>query len=441
MKPEHTLGQRIAGLFASTADVGELPLTPPLSAPVATPLARRKLWHLEGKLHCPVIGTCLPLGELQRLARRFHFSAKLNDAFALHGEAVNYARERNEFSEALQKHFDQAYREPLRHFEIARSDAEVLRLWQECLGRGEVAGPLWAAVSHKHASAETRNRLYADIHMLSHQVGAGQAADTRRLTYLEREVFEQRKQRSKSLVDYARREAELRTRIDALESGEAMADCQRVRLEQLQTRLEQFESGAAMIDMGRRLMGLSLANERLLAEAERARSLEQQAAELRVALTEIRRERDDLGAERNALERLLLADGGTCADDCGECPESIASAVETGGPRRILCVGGRTQLLTQYRQLAERLGLKLSHHDGGQEEALSRLPEMIQGADAVLCPTDCVSHPAYYRLKRECKQLGKPCLLFKGAGVTSFAAALVQLHSGHATLNAASDAD
>jgi hypothetical protein len=34
-------------------------------------------------------------------------------------------------------------------------------------------------------------------------------------------------------------------------------------------------------------------------------------------------------------------------------------------------VGGRTPLLPQYRQLAERL----IHHDGGEEEALARLAE------------------------------------------------------------------
>jgi hypothetical protein len=84
-------------------------------------------------------------------------------------------------------------------------------------------------------------------------------------------------------------------------------------------------------------------------------------------------------------------------------------------------------LLTQYRALAKRLGIELMHHDGGLEESLSRLPDMINGADAVVCPTDCVSHSAYYQLKRQCKRSGKPCLLFKGAGVSSFAVALARL--------------
>lgn len=100
----------------------------------------------------------------------------------------------------------------------------------------------------------------------------------------------------------------------------------------------------------------------------------------------------------------------------------------------MLCVGGRSSLLAQYRALAERLGIRLIHHDGGLEEALSRLPDMISGADAVICPTDCVSHTAYYQLKRQCKRSGKPCLLFKGAGVSGFAVALARLPSGRVSL-------
>jgi hypothetical protein len=100
----------------------------------------------------------------------------------------------------------------------------------------------------------------------------------------------------------------------------------------------------------------------------------------------------------------------------------------------VLCVGGRSSLVAQYRALAGRLGIRLIHHDGGQEEALSRLPDMINGADAVLCPTDCVSHAAYYALKRHCKRTGTPCLLFKGASVTGFALALARLSAGQTSL-------
>jgi hypothetical protein len=49
---------------------------------------------------------------------------------------------------------------------------------------------------------------------------------------------------------------------------------------------------------------------------------------------------------------------------------------------------------------------------------------MLAAADAVVCPADCVSHDAYYRVKRFCKRHGKPCVLLNGSGLSAFARAL-----------------
>jgi hypothetical protein len=144
----------------------------------------------------------------------------------------------------------------------------------------------------------------------------------------------------------------------------------------------------------------------------------------------LQRERDTLATERDALERFLLTGengDNNCDEGCDGCDRRAAG-------RCVLCVGGRTALLSQYRALAERLGIRLIHHDGGLEDSLSRLPILIGSADAVLCPTDCVSHNAYYTLKQHCKRAGKPCLLFKGGGVSSFAVALARLSAGQVSI-------
>ena len=73
-------------------------------------------------------------------------------------------------------------------------------------------------------------------------------------------------------------------------------------------------------------------------------------------------------------------------------------------------------------------------YDGGQNDAFSRLSEMINRADAAVCTTDCVSHATYYRLKRLCKRNGKPCLLFKGNAISSFASVPTQISSSQANL-------
>lgn len=435
MKPAVPLQQLVAGLFPAVATpslAAVLPESPAAPLP-GTPTAarRRKLWELEAKQHCPLIGTCLPMEELARFARRFAFAGNPNSEFELHVEAVGLAASRTPFAEALQRHLDRKYAAALHRFDSARSADELATLWQAHYRRGEIAGPLWAAVSHRHATKETRQQVYGDLHMLSHQVGAGQAADARQLTHLATENNELRASLERERRERAVSEAALRDQLQSLADRNAALHADTASLGALQARLHALENGIAMTDMGRRLLALQAANDQLRSAAQRVAEVEARLARTTADSEALRSERNQLAAERDALEQLLAFDAPAATD----CPGACATCPAADKPERcVLCVGGRTTLLPQYRQLAERLGIRLLHHDGGLEEALSRLPDLIHAADAVICPTDCVSHSAYYQLKRQCKRSGKPCLLFKGAGVSGFAVALTRLSSGEQTL-------
>lgn len=425
----------LAGAFPPSGSFAALPCAS--TNPTSEPKRRAKLWMLQDKHHCPVIGTCLAIDELVKFARRFSFAGQRHDEFALHVEAVGRASSRNEVSEALQKHLEHKYRIEIIRFARVRSDAEVLALWQSHFTRGEVAGALWAALTHASASSETRQRIYADMHMLSHQIGAGQAADAHRLNHLEQENTAARSALEQQKKQQSRNEDELRQQLQ-----KTITERDRLRLiaeeaGALQARLEMFESGTVMIDMGRRLLSLQSANEALIVAAQRGQSLEKSLQATHDQARALAREREQLAAERDALERLLLAgeaNTGAGASLTASCDGVCASCEQATQGRCVLYVGGRSTLVSQYRALAERLGIRLTHHDGGLEESLSRLPDMINSADAVICPTDCVSHAAYYQLKRQCKRNGKPCLLFKGAGVSGFAVALARLASGRISL-------
>ena len=380
-----------------------------------------KLWELDEAHHCPIIGTCINAEELQKLARKLGFECEQKSAFAQHVKAVGYCRKRNSVAEGLQKFLDRKYADWLQHFGKIDSTDGLRQAWQQCRGNGEVAGPLWAIFTHRHCGAALRQQLYADIHMLSHQLGATQAADVRRLARLEsdniqlRRIAEQRDSRQQQQL------AQLREQL-------AQQQARLQQNQQTQQRLARFESGQAYIDMGRQLIVQQEANQQLHAELARQQQLLRQQARWQDELRQAHAAQRQLETERNALERLLLASADTeLAPECQRCPAA---------PRNILYVGGRTAMTAHYRELAARLGIRLIHHDGGQEEALSRLPEMIQGVDAVLCPTDCVSHSAYYHLKQQCKRVGKPCLFFKGAGVSSLAVAMERLARGEASLGA-----
>lgn len=426
MCERHGLSAVIQNLFSATESAfaaAASPMTPATPEPVA-PKRRRKLWELEEKFHCPVVGTCLVLDELKKIARKAGYHGRDFDAYRLHVEAVSLSNSRNPAAEAMQRLLERKYAHVVRRFDAAKTDAAVLELWREHLDRGEVAGAMWAALTHPAASAETRQRIYADVHMLSHQIGAGQAADLRRQASLERALAEARRRLSETEQRHAAAMAQKRAQLAALE-----AECQRLReaareAETLRARLARFESGQVIVDMGRRLLMLEAGNAELRKVAARVHELEARVQAMQAENAKLAREREAIAAERDALERFVLDEAQSqelgCTDACELCPERLRG-------RCVLCVGGRTPLLTQYRRLAERLGVRLVHHDGGREDAMSRLPELLSASDAVICPTDSVSHAAYGLLKRHCKATNKPCVMARTSGLASFAAALARL--------------
>jgi hypothetical protein len=90
----------------------------------------------------------------------------------------------------------------------------------------------------------------------------------------------------------------------------------------------------------------------------------------------------------------------------------------------LLYVGGRAHQVPQLRMLAEQLGATLLHHDGGSDDRSGLLAAQVARADAVFFPVDCVGHNAVAVVKRVSCQIGKPYVVLRNSGLTSFAVAL-----------------
>ncbi len=385
---------------------------------------RPKLWDLPPALHCPVIGTCLEVHALRRLARSLgHDAGRLSD-YEIHVSFVAAASGKNAFSLAAQKALDRTHATHLRRFARARSTEQLAALWQQALEEGDVPGGFWATLTHPRCDSALRDRAREEIHMLSHQIGAGQRADLKRLSEtlaelkaLRLELESNQARARQTLEDRERRIAELRSALDASERQRHQSFTE---LQQLRQRIDTL-GGATVLDQ------VSKLEDRTRTAEQRQQTLQAELADSRQAFAverernaELEAECEGWRAECTALEQLLAQPTGGC-NACdhhmdGICPDLCG--------RRILCVGGRSQLIDHYRDLVARCNGRFDHYDGGIEDNRQRLETMLASADAVVCTTDCVSHDAYYRSKRFCKRFAKPCVLLRSSGVTTFARAL-----------------
>lgn len=405
----------VAPLSLAAAAIADLEAPP---APALPRTGRRKLWQIRHQYHCPLIGSCLPVEDLRRIARRAGIDPRPMSDYALHVHAVSHAQERTPMAEALQREFDTRFAATVRRFAGLTDPEALLAGWQAEVAAGNIAAALWAAFSHPAAEGQAAQIIYGEIHMLSHQIGAANRADLKRLATLEQELAEARAAQRRD-----RQRAE--QRIVVLEA--------RLRERERQVQAAQCQAAEQAAAAGRLRAAAEAATRAAAVEAGLRREIEQRDRRLDGARGEIGSLRRRLEAAEAEIAALLAelaaaereADGGAV---CDACPQALAATSLEG--RCLLCIGGRESLVGHYRSLVERSGGRFLHHDGGIEDNPRRLEATLACADAVVCQAGCVSHAAYWKLKEFCKRHGKPCVYLRRAGVTSFARGIGALAGG-----------
>ena len=393
---------------------------------------RKRLWELPDQCHCTVVGTCLTLGELRRLARKTDLfpRASVSD-YELHRAFVGTVREAGYVSRLVQKHLDRKYQGTLRQFAAARAEGALAALWDAAVSSGEVAGAYWALVTHAALPEALLERVHGEVHMMSHLSGASCRADMQELAVLRarnRELEEQLAQVNAA----ARRKAALHNETIRALNGRLSSSLQtEQRLREAEARLRAMEEGELFGRLQTQVEEYAalLANARAQAERAEATAGEWQRLALENGNRSLRQEQSlaELQAERDALEaaleRLLAPDCSSCEnrDECG--PEPV---VDLCG-RCVLYVGGRDRQWARFRVLVERQNGRFLYHDGGVDDSRKRLGSILPQADAVLCPLDCVSHDAVNRVKRFCKRNGKQLVFLPRSSLAAFTRGLNEL--------------
>jgi hypothetical protein len=397
---------------ALTGASGRRPLLPPAPRGRASDLEpqlakrqRTRLWEFGTNLHCSIIGTCLCTGELRqvlsKIGRKEALEATEHD---VHASAVLVAAKHQEGAKLLHKALDRRHRLAISQFGRAKTAAEVRELWQEASKRGDIPGAYWAALTHPATNDAIVREIFAEVHMLSHLVGAANRADIRRLRLLEAEKEELE---ARLRLQQERLGAALAARDEALREAEAIRDRQATQMSPPPAVLDE---GAA-IELKARLARTESHSERV----------EHELAEMRAALAAEQIAR----AAAEEREAALRSELDAVETGLGAGEADIRAVPATG--LTFLYVGGRPSQVGRLRRLAERAGAVFLYHDGGLEEREGLLPGLVSRADAVLFPVDCISHTAMLLVKRLCRQAAKRFVPLRSAGPAPFYAALVAL--------------
>jgi hypothetical protein len=366
---------------------------------------RSKLWEFGTNLHCSLIGTCLSTAELRqvltKIGRKEAVGATEHD---VHASAVLIAGKHHDGAKLLHKALDRRHRVAINQFDRAKTVTEVRALWQEASKRGDIPGAYWAALTHPVTNDALVREIFAEVHMLSHLVGAANRADIRRLRQLEDEK--------------ADLEARLALKAEQLREAGAARDR---ALREFEARSEQSPAASRVVAGDE---GLAAELKSRLARSEtRCERIDRQLDEARAALSAEQDARCAAEERELALRRELDAIEASLAD----VPDQPADEPRPRLDVTVLYVGGRPATIGRLRELAERAGAVFLYHDGGIEERGGLLPGLVSRADAVLFPVDCISHTAMLCVKRLCRQAGKKFLPLRSVGLAPFCAGLKDL--------------
>ena len=387
--------------------------------PTALPQAgsrRRRLWELAQVCHCPLVGVSLPIDTLVRLTNRAFGASLMANDYEVHAGAVSECARRSKLSELMQNELDTRYAREITAFKLAKSPLALAELWIKHLRSGDVAGAFWAGLTHPRCTAELEDAMCKDLHMFQHQAGAGVRLEIARFNALADEngvlARELAKVQERMTRVMGQKAVEMERMTTELVQARAAAIAKDSRIAFLAQDLEALHGSIPQLEDKQRLQ------KRLDQMAARQTELEAQNAELR---------RKVATSERAATGRLAAGLALLKVSDADDKPAPPSQPIAMHLHHKVvLCVGGRSGNLANYRDVVERIGGHFTHHDGGVEDNVSVLDANLAAADLVICQTGCISHNAYWRVKDFCKRTGKRCVFVENPSTSSLERGLDQ---------------
>lgn len=420
--PEESLATHAASA-SSLASPVELPSDSDINEHANSPKRpqRLKIWQLETELHCSIIGTCVPLDELRRIYKRVRGKqAKALDDYELHSLFVSGAASPHAGIRLINKYLERAHRIAIQHFNQAKTECELDERWREALTTGDVPGAYWALQTHPYVTRKLVNLAFNEVHMLSHLAGRNVLEEKRRRQSLNKQNDELKQQLAETRQRLQTLHSEHNQTLTALQQQQLQLRIQSEQSKKLEQQCDALQDTAISVTLEAKLNKIERQLAISLKDCQQWQTKYQALNEENAQLKSQLQDQPNLPECQlmQAHPDMPLAD----QQQVGYCDAAKQDPDLCG--RCILYVGGHARARARFRQRVEKLNGKYLQHDGGMEDSRKRLPVLLQRADAVVCPLDCISHRAIDDIKSLCKREEKPMLLVRNASLSAFNDAL-----------------
>lgn len=374
---------------------------------------RRRLWEMCGTAQCPVVGICLPMQLVKKLAvKNLQHTAQRATDYETHCAVVVACKTKSAFGKVVQDQLDQRFHNELRAVHTLKTREALLAHWNANKEASNFPGVFWSVLSHPRCDAAMEFEVLGHAHMMQHQAGCERQTHENQKTALHEQL---------KIAQAANKKLE--EKYQTLQTSHVQTQQrQQDTISSLQTELASQHG---------EMQKLKKAFDTLQAESLHPGLLKTNEVELlRARITTMKSvhlaELGNLQQQVKTLENQLAKRPATFAIQAldkasASCAEPCKKSLDK---RCVLCVGGRPSAVPLYRETVETRGATFMHHDGGQEEGIAQLDAKLNSADLVICQAGCVSHEAYFRVKEHCKKRGIQCVYVQNPSKSALRKAL-----------------
>lgn len=366
--------------------------------PALKPSSKITLWNLPANQRCAVIGTCISMDQLQQAKSRFKQYTRdvsIQTDYELHSYFVSVSERKNIVSVYLNKLLNKTHQHFIQNCRYLKTDVDIESTWRAIQSSDlrSLSGYFWAILTSKYASKKLKDRIYGDVHMISHIAGQEHRSE------LQKGLDEIKALRS----SLEKKERVVRTKNQLIER--LREDNQRLKNRTIKSRGTSVEHYADKKTQ-------HLTTQHYKSKLARQKNY---ISDLLQHIKTLEQNSRDIPSENIESEYATLElENETCQGDCSKCKKTDLCG------KTILYVGGYSRHRSKFQRMTESINGQFYYHDGGMQQSEHQLDDLVKKADAVFCPVDCISHNAMGRIKNLAKSQCKDCVFLKSASLSSF---------------------